>query len=445
MLLKIAAYCSYIAYLILSDNFLLTLAVVPLILFFVNRSYAPWLLLLFFCFDVDWSMALITPYGATNTFWGNQTSSFWVTPFIILSSLALIILLARLLAFLRKKSKAYTLPFILSIAVLIIELFRWTTFHPLASILSLVAKKYWIMFLLAIEYQYSSLTFKQTVAGLVAPAIFREFYKVENYEIDGYASLRLGGLLAAITCLAILIYNQVFYQLTGLLTPTVINNSWTLNLVCHSSLTTLAPVEAFTKKELLGCFLANDFLQGIIKHIFLDSMIFVIPGLMMGWKFPLPFSNFFTAKNWPNFLYKLFYYYALIIYRLFTVEFYHLLQFLFKKRSPWHLPIATFLGVFVGGYCFHALKDFAYVQQFTSNSIFTILFSWNSFTYFFTIALFCTLAEIRRRRNKKSSQWLWITNSLYFMSFLFLRSIFSTYFHQVDFETKIKLLMRLFF
>lgn len=439
------AYCTYLLYLALSDNWQLTLAVAPLFLIFFNRRYTPWLLLLCFCLDVNWSMLLVTPFETTNVFL-RGSAPYWQAPLVALSALALLMFIAYLLSSVRKKAKVLTLPFIIGGVILIVESFRLTSLHPIATVLSLIAKKYWITFLLALEYQYSRISLKDTVAGLVAPsAMFRESFKLDRYEVNLHEGFKWGGILSAMTIAGLIIYNQIFYQITGLLSSTVVVNSFSFNLVCHSTLTTLAPPEAFTRGELFGCFLANDLFRGIIKHIFLDSMIFVIPGLMMGWRFSLPFSNFMTAKTWPSFLFKLFYYYALIIYRLFTVEFYHLLQLLFKKRSSWHLPLATFFGVFVGGYCFHALKDFAYIQQFTPHSAFTMLFSWNSFTYFFTIALFCAVAEARRRRNQKMKQWLWITNAFYFVMFLFLRSLFSTYFHQVDFETKIKLLLRLFY
>lgn len=407
---KLAVFPIYLLYLYLSNNLFITLAALPLIflLFNISANWKKRMLILCFLFDSKFSSLIITPFkifSFNDYFFINHPNASsllnLLSPLLIFTALVILFSLSWALSKLRNFKTYTTIVFFPLLIYLLIRLFSFSLndnallAFSLGFIVSVIAKKIWIVYLLALELgQNKKIEPLNILAGFALPgANFREHFSLQGYQSKETDDSFWAGIKYSFIFVVIIV---IFSELTYTYYPFLKSGSFRITLPCRIDdfSVPINNLSLFRRSYLWGCFLQNEFGYGIIKHVLIDSMIFFIAPLMMGYRLSLPYRNFFKAKDWNNLMSRMFYFYSLIIYRIFIIEIHKLLLDLFKKRNTFFNPIATFLGVAIGGLIYHFVKDFIYILYFEKVAASGIYFSSKMQSYFLMTATLCALSTI---------------------------------------------------
>lgn len=290
----------------------------------------------------------------------------------------------------------------------------------------LFSKKIWLLFLAKITSNYLGVfSFKEYLIGLFN---YSPFYR-ENFKLDSYIELNENESLKLYVQSALLILFAIaYFYLLKILTPESIIPEL---MVCPGQVS----YEYYLKNiasNYFSCFTITSFLKGFIKHLFIDTLLLVIPGHLIGLNFRLPFGNFLNAKSFPELLSKSMYYYSLIINRIFIWEISKAFRLKSRKIST---AIITFISVFVGGLFFHLNRDLNYIIVFGKN-YYPSLFE-GPILYFFLLSLFMTLKMRFFKLN--------IFNVIFWLVLLLLIRSLNTYYFLEPLTYKIQYLMKIIF
>lgn len=413
---------------------------------------------LFFCFDYKYSYTLFNSsfnFTSVDLFFNRYEHLEYIysTPIIAFMFLVSMVYLAKILVWLRQIKTYLTIPFFVGLLFILMKLLvvaidqnNYLGFFVVAWV-GLVSKKMWIVFLLALEAQHGKVGWLESFGGVAVPAAaFREKFKLEEYHLPSQDNYWLGVKLSILFIILYCVYFQFQYQINGIFNSFSIINPYSLNLACKNivfgEIWNISPGRALGKE--LACYFTQGVFGGIVKHILLDSMIFFIPGLMMGFRFPVSYQNFLKARSWTSFLFNLFYIYSLILYRIFVIEFYKFILDVTKKRTKFSLPLATFFGVALGGALFHINKDFVYLKYFFSLETLDVFFKNTSFyAYFIIIGATCVISDNLKVRIPKMFTQVMIT--FYFIIFLIGRSLFEGYYRMIPLELKLNYIKKILF
>ena len=459
ILLKILGYSVYLFYLYIFRKFHLTYIIVPAVFLIwpLSPKFKTLLLLFFLCLDYSSTFAFLNPYLVTVNGLENYLKSapsyfqFFV-PAIILFSVAIVFLLGQLHFKIRQIKTYLSIPYIIIMILFMIWAFDYSInslslFNLFILTMTLfIAKKFWLIYLLGLErIPLNQFSWSQIKAIAFPGPVTREQFSIENYEVDKEAAFRLAVKLSLIFGMAHLIFNQVVYQL-GVVseTPFLIHNNYVVFNKCRLVISphNIDAVLSLSVMQRIGCIFIDQGLHGIIRHLFLDTFFFIIVASMMGVRFTFPYGNFFKSKNFLSFMYNVFYYYSIIIFRVFVIEFYHFILDIFNKRSRLFLIPATFLGVVIGGICFHLWADFILIQIQNKEPIWNIISLPHYSFYFGSLGLACVLAEMTK---KLQTPKLRIINVFaYFLFLIVIRFCFARYFESIPLKNKLFVLQSLF-
>ncbi len=455
LLKRVFLYVLYIFYLKVSQHYEITFAILPLVflipsLSFKNRFY---ILLLFSCFDFGASYFFLNPYVVTFNPVLHYVESVpyyikIILAFMFPAFMLIIYWLGMFHSFIRSYKSYYSLFFLsilLFLAVASVGYFSDKTDLLSITILSCliyIFKKFWIIYLCGLVKKRSIFPSYNDAYSIIFPGpITRESFDITDYEVEKYKSLDRGLRLAAVFLFLHLLFNQMIYSFSDADSGYVLLRFLKFNSVqCAGTAGGISSMLAHLSiSSRLLCIFIDQGMFGIIRHVFLDGVFFVVLGHLLGVRFTFPYSNFFKSKNFQSFLYNIFYYYSIIIFRLFVVEFYKLTLDLFKVRKKYFLSFATFFGVFAGGFIFHIWADALFLQVFYGKSLFNV-WSFSYFSiYFGSLGLACTLSNLKFS-NAFFCEWFRIL--FYFVFLIFIRFIFSRYFEQVPLLEKIYFLFR---
>lgn len=425
---KIIFYLVYILYLWMSKNFYASLVILPLIFLIkdINLKNKLLLILIFTFLDVPLIYQYISPYDATFSL-QRFYSYKWFLPIAMLSALfafLLFLFLAALLAQLRKRTSVSAIIFYFLLIPILITIHRYYSSQAslfafvIVSIITLTAKKAWLVYLFSYERNFLSGPTANKISAYLFPAAnFRETYDLKPYDDSHEFLSKNFFFLCGGTLLGYFFIYQLNYFITGSALGPIIIKAPTLHMNCH------APANFFEKSV---CILNRRISLDIFKGVLLDTMIFYLAPVALGFNLPRPWSNFWNAKNWTSFLGRLFYYYSLIISQVFVQGLYKQAYFWKIKNRELRLFVAVFLGVWWGGICFHLLKDFVFVNEHGYPNVLHFVFSFRFNIYFILIALSCAFVESFKGRINALSHKLLIV--VFLVIFLTLRSEFASYF-----------------
>lgn len=437
---QLLGYCSYIFFLHISGWLSITLALVPLIFFYFNLSLRSKILVLFFAFLFDYQYSFLTEndreekYNVIDFFVQKTGQSEYAlhAPLIAIGFLLTFYLLASALHKLRKIRTYLVIPFYILITFAIAELMVFSSNQNnlfglyISGIIGILTKKKWLIFLLALELQARKLRPLEALGGVIIQGpFFRESLSLDNFQSEKVSQFWRGVGISALISFFYLLYYQIQYQIYGIDSPTVLKNNYSMHLACPINFH--QPVSLQISFVEFSLCLTGDFFRHTLLRLFLESMILVIPGMMMGFHFPAPYSNFMTAKSWTSFLFKTMHYYSLILFKIFVLEFYNFFFTVRKKKSRELLALSTFMGIVVGGYCYHLSRD--YMVPFVRGPDFfqENLFFPPKIFYFSLIGLLCAASALKKSSSSRNYFWLWpmfylllyaLVRSPYFYSFL---------------------------
>ncbi len=437
-------YILYLFYLKVSQHFEITFAVLPLVFLIprLNLKNKFYILLLFSCFDFGASYFFLNPYVVTFNPVLHYVES---VPYYIKILLAfmfpvfvlIIYWLGILHSVVRNYKSYYSLFFLSSLIFFSVASVNYLSEKTdLLSILILsclifIFKKFWIIYLCGLIKNRSLFPSYKDAYGIIFPGpITRENFDITEYTVDRYKGFDKGLRLAAIFLFLHLLFNQLIFSFSDADSGYVLLKSLKLNSVqCAGATSGINSILAnLSLSSRLFCIFVDQGMFGIVRHVFLDGVFFIVLGLMLGVQFTFPYSNFFKSKNFQSFLYSIFYYYSIIIFRLFVLEFYKLTLDLFKVRKKFFLSLATFLGVVAGGFVFHIWADALFLQVYYGKSLIDVWsFPYYSF-YFGSLGLACTLSNFKFNYNYLRG---WPRILFYFAFLIFIRFIFSRYFDQL--------------
>jgi hypothetical protein len=456
---KLLGYLVYLLYLGIAGRFNFTFVLVPLIFLLIplRTEVRIGIILLFFLFDFDFAYTNESAYQKFN--WVNlfiqqhkTAPYFLLIPLFSLSYLVWIGLFSYCLAYLRKIRSylsLFVLCFVLIGCVFVTSKASSISTLPMFyffGLTSLICNKIWLIYLLSVEFPYAAQRQNaiQFLGGLVAPGpAFKETNRFEHFQDLSSEGFWRGVRMSAVVVVGYLFLNQLIYQITGNYSSLVVPNQSTLGLVCPTgSRIQSTYIELFQANELWLCFFNMEILVGFVRVLFLDTMILVIPGMMMGLRYHLPFGNFFRVRSWSEFLFKLTYYYSLVIYRIFIVEFRKMMADLAKHSSSFFQYAGPFAGVFVGGIVHHIFKDQYLAYWMGAERFLLASISLAAIIYFtflsVTIMVDEVLLRIYRRQNRT---WLVLT---FLPAFLIVRFIYIVYIREQGGENAILFLHRMF-
>lgn len=444
----------------------ITLYILPLLYLVLDLKQKQRIVFLLFFALIDYEQSLMS-FSFYNhlssaklssvTYLLNTKKEFYLIfyPILFIISSFFIWWLAKFLSFLRRKKSYYVLIFyFLLISLLLTAFSEVLSYRSQYSsyaliIINIITRKIWLIFLISNVFIYGKgkNSFSDILEGYLSPALsVRENLILDNYKVDKLESFQKAVKLSLAMIIIICIYDQLKYQITGKIFGFVWINDWAQSLNCqpvNSPIGSLPNIE-LSLYTIWGCRAYSHIFIGIIKHILIDGFYFYIPMLMMGYHIQLPYNNFYSARKFTHFLFGMFYYYGLNIYRIFIIEFYKLLLEIFKRRNRFMLPISTFLGVYLGGILWHIIEDYLFIQASTDKNILSYVFTFNFQVYFLGLALFCFISEFLKFKI--------YLGRLQFLRFIFylivlinLRYLFSGYFNGEDMiYLKIQLVLKSF-
>jgi len=451
LLLKLLGLGVFWGYLFLAQHLFASYVVVPLLLLSPRlRRYRPQLLLAGFVFDVELTSQIITPFYIFpfRELFSLRNPSFQGSYFpwlVVANLLALgaLLLVALGTARIRSVRTYLVIPWYLALSVM-----SYLGYHAHitgASVPSLLAaatiavfmKKLWLTYLLALELKVSAVaSWPRWLEGLALPGPnFREHFSLPAADPTAEtAHFWRGVILSALFAVLIVVFCELTYTRYPLIGPA----NYGQLLTCTYPSLSVDPryLEVVPRHLLLACFFQIEIVYGILKHIFLDGAALVIPALFVGVRLPWPYGNVFTARDWNTFLSRLFVYYSMIVYRVFILEAYKLLRAVFGAQAKGRAitATATGLGVFCGGFLYHANKDFIANYFYSRSSILELIFSAGPLVYFSFLALSCALVALLPPAHRRLHRGLL---PLLFVLLLVGRSFYGTYRFKVDPQLKL--------
>lgn len=290
----------------------------------------------------------------------------------------------------------------------------------------LFSKKIWILYLAKITSNYlNTVNLKEYLINLFNYSPFyRENFRLESYieqseneNIKLYVQSFLSVLFAIAYFFFMKFLSPEFFITELAVCPGQVSYQYYLQNITDNYFT---------------CFTISSFLKGIIKHLFIDTLLLVIPGHLVGLHFRLPFGNFLKAKSFPELLSQTMYYYTLVINRIFIWEISKYLRLKSRKVST---ALITFVSVFVGGLFFHLNRDLNYIVVFNKNYYGSLL--EGPLLYFFLLSIFMTLKFKLFKLN--------FLNVLIWLFMLLIVRSLNTYYFLEPLTFKIQYLMKALF
>lgn len=465
ILLKVLTYSFYVGYLALSGNLNIALIVTPAIFLFYNFSYRIKLLLMCIFAVLDFKFA----FNSKNLFsrlnfiddfintTGDITYSY-LSPVIIILAIGGIYFLAQILLKLRNVKTYLQIPFFFFVLYLFNYIFiKFEGKYDVTSffingIITYIASKIWVIYLLAIELKFKKTDTLDLIGGVAFPLVFfRETFNLSGYEEqDREVQSRLYLKACLISIGAILGYfvvAQTLYQFSSFENTISIANKFAVKLECsQASSYSASKLISMTRLNAWACFFSSNFLVGFVKVYLLNSLVMVLPMLLLGFNLSLPFSNVLRARSWSSFFSSLFYYYSLIVNRVFVTEIYKFFLDISKKRNEIIRFASTFIGVILCGYCYHMFRDFSLLYKNLKVNIFDLIFRVPVLIYFESLAFLSAFSGLRFFNKTKLTNKLGVLEPFFYVFiFILMRIFFSNYQLGIPVENQYNYILKLLY
>jgi hypothetical protein len=299
-----------------------------------------------------------------------------------------------------------------------------------------VGKKIWIIFLLATSYHlFEKKSYLDICSSLsIFSANFRESFSLTSYKDESNSSYWNAIKISALFTVVIFLFSNLTYTYMNF----PISETFRFTLTCKPPTLSINPNNLihFSKSLVLWCFFQNEVVYGIIRHLLIDSiLLFVVPNVL-GYRLSFPFGNFLKAKNWNSFMSRMFFFYSMIIYRIFILEFYALLKDIFKINKKSIFKISSILGIFFGAFFYHFFKDFSFFTPSNMKLIVDYPFSPLILLYFTVLAFSSYIGQaFENQKNQRINEFLIL---ILFIFLLIGRSLYDSYRFSVPLDWKIQ-------